>query len=98
MEKGLITKASQDALIAILLEALKDQKGAVKLSASLGAKVLFLVADYIFAEKLPEDLKTKCRIFGDTVLIEKDYEQAIVLGIELVAEIFDLLKKQEPEK
>jgi hypothetical protein len=98
MEKGLFTKATQDAILALLAEAVKDQKPAVKLSASLGGKLAFLIADDMLADKLPEDLKTKCQLFLDAIFVAKDYDLAIVLGVDLIPELFELFKKEEPKK
>lgn len=93
MEKGILSKASQDALLVLAAEGLKDQKPIVKLGASLGIKIIFVYADDILAEKLPEDLKVKCRAFLDCVLVSKDYELAIELGIELIPLIYELFQK-----
>lgn len=97
MEKGILSKASQDAINVLLVNLVKDEKPAVKLSVSIGGKLLFLVGDDIFAEKLPDELKEKARNFFDMLLVTKEYDAALVIGIELVTEIYELFKKPKPE-
>ena len=92
-EKGLFTKASTDALLALLADAVKDQKPVVKVAVSIGGKLAVLIADDTLAEKLPEALKEKSRLFFDALLVTKDYDAAIVLGLDLVTEIFELIKE-----
>lgn len=96
MEKGLVTKAAQDAFLKDVQEWTKGQKAWVRVGITLGCKALFIVADDKYADKLPQDLKQKSQLFFDAVLVQKDVESALTLGIELIPIILDLIKKDKP--
>jgi hypothetical protein len=98
MEKGMVSKAAQDAGFDMLGKALVNQKPAVKVAIMLLAKTVVLVGDDIFADKLPEPLKEKSRAFFDALFVTKDYDSAIILGIDLISEIYDLVKAAKANK
>lgn len=89
----MLSTAAWAALMAMVINAVKDQSPVVKLGVSVGGKLLGLVGDDIIANKLPEELKVRSRAFFDMLLITKDYDAAIVAGIDLITEIYELLKK-----
>ena len=93
MEKGVITKASQDKILEIVKNFVKDQKPIARLGVIIGVKLVFAVLDGKYAEKLPELLKEKIQLFIDAILVENDIEKAIELGVDLVPFIIELLKK-----
>jgi len=97
-EKGMLSKASTDVLLALLAELVKDQKPVVKVAVSISGKLIVLIADDTLAEKLPEGLKEKSRAFFDALLVAKDYDAAIVLGLDLVTEIFELIKELKKDQ
>ena len=93
MEKGMLTKAATDVLLAMLANAVKDQPPTIKVGLSIGGKLVVLIGDDMFAERLPEELKVKSRAFFDVLLVTKDYDAAIPLGIDLLTEVYELFKK-----
>ncbi len=93
MDKGLFSNASQEVLIAKLGELLKDQKPALVLIVKLLAKGIFLYADDVIAEqKLPQELTDKSQAFFDAILVTKDLDQALVLGLDLATILYDFFK------
>jgi len=93
MEKGILTKASQAAILLLVQDWVKDQKPWLRLTVVIGLRAAFIVADDKYADKLPEALKEKAQRFFDAILIDKDIEVAIMLGVELIPDVIDLFKK-----
>lgn len=97
MDKGLFSNATQDVIFAKVRELLKDQKAVVILAITVLLKAVFLYADDILAEnKLPQELTDKSQAFFDAILVEKDIDKAIVLGLDLVPMLYELFKKPTP--
>jgi len=97
MEKGILTKATQDQILKAVQEWTKDSKPWLKLVITLGVKATFVVADDKYADQLPEEVKDKAQQFFDAILVTKDINQAILLGVELIPIVIELLKKDDNE-
>ncbi len=95
MEHGLFDKATQEVILKQVQEWTKGQKAWVKLVISLGVKAVFIVADDKYADKLPDPLKKEARDFFDAVLVKKDMDEAIVIGVALLPEILKLFAKKD---
>jgi hypothetical protein len=98
MEKGFFSKAAQDELIKKVKELLKNQKVALVLLIIMAIKAIFLyVDDQVVESKLPQELTDKCQAFFDAILVTKDAEKAMELGIDLVGIVWPLIfKKSTP--
>lgn len=96
MDKGFFSNASQDVLLAELGKLMKDQKPALVLMMKLLAKGIFLYADDVVAEqKLPQEMTDKSQQFFDAILVTKDLDQALVLGLDLATILYNYFKKPE---
>ena len=96
MEKGILDKETQKAFLKQVQEWIKDQKAWLRLIIVLGVKGLFVVLDDKYADKLPNPLKEQARDFFNAVLIQKDMDKAILLGVALLPEIIKLFGKKDP--
>ena len=96
-EKGLVSIASQEAAVALVINLVKDEKPPIKIGAPLLLKIVFLVADDKYADKLPEELKVKTRACIDAFLVAKDVELGVMLAIELIPVLYELFKKPDVE-
>jgi len=95
MDKGIFSDKSQLVIIEKVKALLKDQKAFTVLLIVMAIKALFTYVDDGIAEsKLPPELTDKCQAFFDAVLVDKDVEKAMTLGIELIPMIFALFKKE----
>lgn len=100
MDKGFVSTAVQDILIQKVKEALTKagQKPIVILAAVLGLKAVFMYADDVLAEnKLPKELTEKVRGLLDAVLIDKDWDKALVIAIDLVPYLYEMFKPKPVE-
>jgi hypothetical protein len=94
MDKGIFSDKAQTAIIEKVKVLLKDQKAAVVLLLVLALKILFLYVDDTIAEtKLPQELTDKLQAFFDAILVTKDPDLAMALGVELIPLIWALFKK-----
>lgn len=95
MDKGIFSDKAQTAIIEKVKVLLKDQKAAaVVLLIVLALKMLFLYVDDTIAEtKLPQELTDKLQAFFDAILVTKDPETAMALGVDLIPLIWALFKK-----
>jgi len=95
MEKGFFSKAAQDELIKKIKELLKNQKVALVLLIVMAVKAIFLyVDDQVVENKLPQELTDKSQAFFDAILVAKDAEKAMELGIDLVGIVWPLIFKK----
>ena len=93
MEKGFLTKATQDELIRLLSEFLqkKEVKGA-KLIA-VAANVIIRLGDDTFADKVEdEELKQKSRDLIQKLVVDHDVDVALL--VDFILELVDLFKKE----
>ena len=97
MDKGILTKETQAAILAKVQEWAKDAKPWVRLAIIFGVKAAFVVADDKYADQLPVEVKEKAQAFFDALLVSNEIDDAIILGVELIPIIIDLLKKDKPE-
>lgn len=94
MDKGIFSDKSQLVIIEKIKGLLKDQKPFMVLLIVMAIKALFTYVDDGVAEsKLPKELTEKLREFFDALLVSKDTEKTMTLGIELIPLIFELFKK-----
>jgi hypothetical protein len=95
MDKGIFSDKSQLVIIEKVKVLLKDQKAFMVLLIVLAIKALFTYVDDGVAEsKLPQALTDKLQLFFDALLVDKDMDTVMMIGIELIPIIFDLFKKE----
>ena len=93
MEKGFLTKATQDELINLLKALL--EKNEVKNAGliAVGSNILLRLADDAFADKVQnEALKTRSQELFQKLVVDKEVDAGAI--VEFILEIIDLFKKE----
>ena len=96
MEKGILDKATQSVILAQVQEWTRGQKPWIRLIVTLGVKGGFIVLDDKYADRLPDPLKEQARDFFDAILVQKDMDKAILIGVSLLPEIIKLFGDKDP--
>lgn len=94
-EKGFLTVACQDVILAKITKAIANEKPAVRVIVPIAIKALFAIGDDKYANKLPQPVLVGSRSFFDAILVENDIPKAVTIAIDLVPVIYELFKKPE---
>ena len=92
MEKGFLTKATQDKIMDEFLAFLQAKEVKQAKLIVIAANVVLRLGDDVFAEKVDkEELKQKSRDLTEKVFVHGEIDIALI--VDFILEIIDLFKK-----
>ncbi len=95
MEKGVLTKASENASSSLLDELVK-LPGILEQFDGVAFKIVITQLDDNFGEKIQEPYKSAIRDIATQVFEEKDYKSAITLALTFIDSQVDIPGLDDP--